>query len=46
MAAPVSAAPLAMTLDPAAGQEAGAPAESEAATELEVPAFMRRVKQA
>jgi hypothetical protein len=35
-----------MTLDPAAGQEGSAPADGEAAGELDVPAFMRRVKQA
>jgi cell division protein FtsZ len=47
VAAPASAVPLAMTIDPAsAAQEGAAPAEGEAASELEVPAFMRRVKQA
>jgi cell division protein FtsZ len=46
VAAPAPAAPLAMTLDPAAGQEGSAPADGEAAGELDVPAFMRRVKQA
>jgi len=44
--APAAAAPLAMTIDPAAGQEGTAPADGEGAAELEVPAFMRRVKQA
>jgi len=46
--APAPAAPLAMTIDPVAGQEgaAPAPADGEGAAELDVPAFMRRVKQA
>jgi hypothetical protein len=35
-----------MTIDPAAGQEGAAPAEGDGTAELEVPAFMRRVKQA
>jgi len=46
VAAPAAAAPLAMTIDPAAGQNAAAQAEGDGAPELEVPAFMRRVKQA
>jgi cell division protein FtsZ len=47
VAAPASAVPLAMTIDPiSAAQEGAAPAVGEAASELEVPAFMRRVKQA
>jgi cell division protein FtsZ len=46
VAAPASAVPLAMTIDPLAGQDGQAAAEGEGATELEVPAFMRRVKQA
>jgi cell division protein FtsZ len=44
--APAAAMPLAMTIDPLEGQESAAPADGEAATELEVPAFMRRVNQA
>jgi cell division protein FtsZ len=44
--APAGAAPLAMTLDAALADGHGAPAEADPANELEVPAFMRRVKQA
>jgi cell division protein FtsZ len=46
VAAPAAAAPLAMTIDPAAGPGAAARAGGDGAPELEVPAFMRRVKQA
>ena len=46
MAAPAAAAPLAMTLDPSACEEGADAAVNQAAPELEVPAFMRRVKQA
>ncbi|MBP1602949.1 MAG: ftsZ [Acidobacteria bacterium] len=46
VAAPAAAVPLAMTIDPSAGQEGAAPAEGDGTAELEVPAFMRRVKQA
>jgi cell division protein FtsZ len=46
VAAPAAAVPLAMTIDPSAGQEGTAPADGEGTAELEVPAFMRRVKQA
>jgi cell division protein FtsZ len=47
VAAPASAVPLAMTIDSSsAAQEGAGRAEGEAANELEVPAFMRRVKQA
>jgi cell division protein FtsZ len=45
VAAPAAGVPLAMTMDTAAPDEAAA-AEGEAASELEVPAFLRRVKQA
>jgi cell division protein FtsZ len=43
--APAAGVPLAMTLDAAASPEGEAPADGEAAG-LDVPAFMRRVKQA
>jgi cell division protein FtsZ len=43
--APAAGVPLAMTLDPIEGQQGEAPADGEAAG-LDVPAFMRRVKQA
>jgi len=46
VAAPAAAVPLAMTIDPSADQEGAAPAEGDGTAELEVPAFMRRVKQA
>jgi cell division protein FtsZ len=46
VAAPAAASPLALTLDAAAAEAGTEPAEGEAAGELEVPAFMRRVKQA
>ena len=46
VAAPAGSAPLAMTLDAALADGHGAIAEADAAGELEVPAFMRRVKQA
>ena len=46
VADPAGAAPLAMTLDAALADGQGAAAEADAAGELEVPAFMRRVKQA
>jgi cell division protein FtsZ len=47
VAAPSTAVPLAMTIDPAsAAQDGAGPVEGEAPSELEVPAFMRRVKQA
>ncbi|MFO7691756.1 MAG: cell division protein FtsZ [Vicinamibacterales bacterium] len=45
VAAPAAGMPLAMTIDPLAGQD-GAAAEGGDADTLEVPAFMRRVKQA
>jgi len=44
--APAAAVPLAMTLDPAESQDGAVPADGDAPMELEVPAFMRRVKQA
>jgi hypothetical protein len=46
VAAPAGPSPLAMTLDAALADEIAAPADAEAAIELDVPAFMRRVKQA
>jgi hypothetical protein len=46
VAAPSAGLPLAMTIDPAAAQEGEAAAEGGGAPELEVPAFMRRVKPA
>ncbi len=46
VAAPAGPSPLAMTLDAALADEIAAPADAEAAVELDVPAFMRRVKQA
>jgi cell division protein FtsZ len=46
VAAPAGAAPLAMTLDAAPADANAAPADADAAGELEVPAFMRRVKPA
>jgi cell division protein FtsZ len=44
--APAAGVPLAMTFDPVDGQEDEAADGFEAAPELDVPAFMRRVKQA
>jgi hypothetical protein len=44
--APAAGVPLAMTIDPIDGQDGAAPADGEAAMALDVPAFMRRVKQA
>jgi cell division protein FtsZ len=44
--APAMAAPLAMTLDTPAAEEGAEAAVNEVAPELDVPAFMRRVKQA
>ena len=44
--APAAGVPLAMTLDPVGDQAGQAAAGDEAAPELDVPAFMRRVKQA
>jgi cell division protein FtsZ len=46
VAAPAGPTPLAMTLDAAPADGSIAPADDEAAGELDVPAFMRRVKQA
>ncbi len=46
VAAPAAGVPLAMTMDSSSGLETAASAEGGAAEGLEVPAFMRRVKQA
>jgi hypothetical protein len=46
VAAPAVAAPLAMTLDAPATEDAVDAAVNQVDPELEVPAFMRRVKQA
>jgi cell division protein FtsZ len=46
VAAPAAAAPLAMTIDASAAEDAGDAAVNQAAPELDVPAFLRRVKQA
>jgi cell division protein FtsZ len=46
VAAPAAGVSLAMTIDPSAGQDGAEPAEGDGAAGLEVPAFMRRVKQA
>jgi cell division protein FtsZ len=46
VAAPAAGVPLAMTIDPAAGQDGALAEAGEGDTGLDVPAFMRRVKQA
>jgi hypothetical protein len=46
VAAPAAAAPLALTLDASPGTAGEAQAGGEGAEPLDVPAFMRRVKQA
>jgi cell division protein FtsZ len=46
VAAPAAGVSLAMTIDPSAGQDGAEAAEGDGAAGLEVPAFMRRVKQA
>ena len=46
VAAPAVGVPLALTIDSSAGFDAAAAAEGDAAEGLEIPAFMRRVKQA
>jgi hypothetical protein len=46
VAAPAAGVSLAMTIDPPAGQDGAEPAEGDSGAGLEVPAFMRRVKQA
>ncbi|MCU0249259.1 MAG: cell division protein FtsZ [Vicinamibacterales bacterium] len=46
VAAPAAGVSLAMTIDPLAGQDGAEPAEGDTAAGLDVPAFMRRVKQA
>jgi hypothetical protein len=46
VAAPAAAAPLAMTIDASAAEDAADAAVNQAAPELDVPAFLRRVKQA
>ena len=46
VAAPAAGVPLALTIDPVTAQDQEPAAEGDAASELEVPAFMRRVKQA
>ena len=46
VAAPAAGVSLALTIDPSAGQDGVEPAEGDGAAALEVPAFMRRVKQA
>jgi len=46
VAAPSAGVPLAMTIDASAAQDGDTPAEGDNADGLDVPAFMRRVKQA
>jgi cell division protein FtsZ len=46
VASPSSVVPLALTLDTSAGQDGAAAAAAEGGSELELPAFMRRAKQA
>jgi cell division protein FtsZ len=46
VAAPSAAVPLAMTIDPSPAANGAGPAAGEGERELDVPAFMRRVKQA
>jgi cell division protein FtsZ len=46
VAAPAAGVPLAMTIDPTAGLDGAAAADVEGDAGLDVPAFMRRVKQA
>ena len=46
VAAPAAGVSLAMTIDPSSGQDGAEAAERDGAAGLEVPAFMRRVKQA
>jgi cell division protein FtsZ len=46
VAAPAAGVSLAMTIDPSSGQDGAEAAEGDGTAGLEVPAFMRRVKQA
>ena len=46
VAAPAAGVSLAMTIDPSSGRDGAEAAEGDGAAGLEVPAFMRRVKQA